>query len=77
MKKVEIAEKHGVAPGFITALVRKDKFTTIIPLAIDLAKLTGENPIEYITNRKGFREYALVHFPVLKKFHKNRVTRKA
>ncbi|RJP48760.1 MAG: hypothetical protein C4586_08575 [Anaerolineaceae bacterium] len=67
MKKIEIANKHGVEPSFLTPLLRGDKKTTIIPLAIDLAIFAGKKPIYFLSKRKGFRKYHLAENPSLGK----------
>lgn len=79
MKKIDIAKAHGVQPIFVTMLIRGDRKTTIIPLAIDIAKFTGTNPLDFLSERKGFKNFAKIHYRGLDKnyVHKQSLVKKA
>lgn len=80
MKQIDIAKAHNVSPLFVSFLVRGMRRTTDIALALSVAKFTGEKPIVFLSDRKGFRNLALAAHPELGRkvsIHKKSVGQKA
>lgn len=61
--KSEIAKENGAYPATVTRLISGDRKTANIPLAVEVAKLTGRAPIEFISNN--IKELALKVNPKL------------
>lgn len=47
--KSEIAKENGAYPATVTRLISGERKTYNIPLAIEVARLTGKKPIDFIS----------------------------
>lgn len=47
--RTEIARENGAYPATVTRLIKGERKTYNIPLAIEVARLTGKKPVEFIS----------------------------
>ena len=69
MKTAQIAKETHASNMMVWYLVNGKRKTTNIPLAIEVAKLTGGKPIDYISDK--IKTLAMKIYPSLDKKQKN------
>ncbi len=65
MKIADIATAHKVSPSLVYHVIDGRKKTSILGLAIDVARITGKRPIDHVTDK--FQKIALAAHPELGK----------
>ena len=55
----DIAKRHGVTRNYVYQIIGGRRTTKRIPLALELAEVTGKNPLEFLNfrTRKYWKEY--------------------